>query len=255
GASGGAAQGVPGALSNQPPPAPTAPIAGGTGAVAGAAPAATQQAQSAVRRDSTVNYEVDKTVRHVRTSTGAIRRLSAAVFVNSRTPAAAEAAKGEPKKGKGAKDAPPPRPTALGQEEMQQITALVKEAIGFSQQRGDSLSVSNVPFSADPPEVAPEPSFWNEPGTIAFAKETGRNLLIAGLALYLFLGVLRPLLRQLAQARPALPQEPSVPPQLAGPGGRYEDNLQALRQIARDDPRRVAGVLRTWVKEEAGADG
>jgi flagellar M-ring protein FliF len=91
---------------------------------------------------------------------------------------------------------------------------------------------------------------------IDLAKEVGRNLLIAGIALYLVLGVLRPMLRTFAT-----PPEP--PPELlAAPdedfheeanekaGATYEANLQSAKTIARQDPKLVANVVRGWVTND-----
>lgn len=256
-ASAGTAQGVPGALSNQPPSTPVAPLSGAaanTRAPLGALPA---DAAAATRRDSTVNYELDKTVRHTRNPNGTVKRLSAAVVVNYRKtvdatpPPADDAAKPD--------DAPKAAPakakaSALSAEEMTQITTLVKESIGYSQARGDSVNVVNMAFSNEESEVLPEIPLWQQADVLALARDIGRNALLAGLALYLVMGVLRPLIRQLATARPAeLPQQVETQ-QVVSSGqleNRYNDNLHAVRQIAKQDPKVVAGVVRNWV----GSDG
>jgi flagellar M-ring protein FliF len=270
GRSGGssAGQGVPGALTNQPAAPVTAPIngAGGNGASAakpGAAPAAGAGPVpvAAGRRDSTVNYEVDKTVQHVHSPVGNIKRLSAAVVVNYRKPEAsapkADDAKADNAKDGDKVDAPKAKPVPLTPEEVQQITSLVKDTIGFSQPRGDTVSVLNVAFTPDDPvEAAPDTPLWKQPDTIALGKEIGRDALIAGLALYLFLGVLRPLMRQLAASAPvveAVPEQQTMiehQHQQAIAIANSDQQLQAARQLARDDPQMVANVVRGWVNAD-----
>ena len=259
-AGGSGTQGVPGALSNQPAPAPTAPLVA-SGANKGSAPLAADQGTT--RRDSTTNYEVDKTVRRTRNATGTIKRLSAAVVVNYRrsaeatavtADAAADAQKADPAKTDASKaEALKSKPAPLTPEEMQGITALVKETIGFTEKRGDSVNIVNVAFSvSDAPEAIAEVPMWQQPEMIALGKEVGRNALIGGLTLFLILGVLRPLLRQLASSPPRSPAtdqeflsaDDDIPVTLANP-------LESARQLARQDPKAVANVVKNWV----GSDG
>ncbi len=247
-------QGVPGALANQPAPAPTAPLVGGAKPGGAAGPG---DSPNGARRDSTINYEVDKTVRHTRNPTGSVKRLSAAVVVNYRkvtdspAPKADDAAKDDAAKTDAAK-APPvkAKPVPLSPEEMQSLTTLVKDTIGFSQARGDSVNVVNVAFTTEDTVEAPvELAIWQQPEAIALAKEFGRNALIGGIALFLFLGVLRPLLRQLATP-PPIPEIPMEDQQLLeqeAEVNRYDEDLQAARQLARQDPRMVANVVKGWV--------
>ncbi len=245
-----AATGVPGALSNQPPGNASAPIdaAPAPGSAPGSAPgqlagitpapgtAQTGAASSPGRRDSTINYEVDKTIRHTRQAAGAIKRLSVAVVVNYRRLTDAE----------GNVTTKP-----LSAEEMTQINALVKEVMGYSKERGDSLNVTNSAFSVPQIEPAVELPLWKQPETIATAKEVGRNLLIAGLVLFLVLGVLRPLLAKLAEARlPALaaPDDDASASveRIAG----HDQNLDAVKQLARSEPALVANIVKEWVARD-----
>jgi flagellar M-ring protein FliF len=234
------AGGVPGALTNQPAPAATAPITGG----APGASAPGGQASSNTSKDATINYEVDKTVRHTRTPVGTVKRLSAAVVVNYRKPVeeAADANNA---------DAKPKKPQPLAAEEMTQITALVKEAIGFSQQRGDTLNVVNIAFAGEEPiEPLPEPPLWKQPENIAMAKDIGKALGVALLLLIVLFGVLRPLMRQLASAPlaqlpPATIDGEVVAPR--APASAYQGSLQSAKQIAKQDPKVVASVVRSWV--------
>jgi len=231
------AGGVPGALSNQPAPPATAPITGGPqGATANAT-----QANVNTRREATTNYEIDKTVRHTRTPTGTIKRLSAAVVVNYRKEAGAAAAKG---KGKAEE-----KLAALSAEEMEKIQALVKEAIGYTQTRGDSLNIANVPFTEPKVEVVPEPPLWKQPQNIELAKGLGKNLLIGGLVLFILFAFVRPLIKAAKSAVPVMPMPAQLPDYHAAPGN-YEDRLKATRDLARNDPKMVASVVRNWVQDE-----
>jgi len=142
----------------------------------------------------------------------------------------------------------------LTDEEKNQITALVKNVVGFNQERGDTLNLVNVPFTQAPPVQTEETPFWRSPELLTSAKEIGRNLLIACIALYLVLGVLRPMLRSFASAPPSaqLTSPPDLPA-LDGPAqaaATYEANLQAAKQIARQDPKLVANVVRGWVTND-----
>lgn len=238
--SGQGAGGVPGALSNQPPAPASAPVNAPAGAPAdGGNPVAAAPVN--LRKDSTVNYEVDKTIRHTRQQVGSIKRLSVAVVVNHRkiTDSAGKTSF-----------------KPLAEAEMQQINGLVKEAMGFNQERGDSLNVANSAFTAGEAEaVLPEIPFWKRPETFILAKEVGKHLLIAAVVLYLLLGVLRPLLKHLAQARdraaliPALEADGGMAVESAGQQAAlgYEHKLQLAKQMARQDPKVVANVVKNWV--------
>ena len=233
------AGGVPGALSNQPPANAAAPIAAAPAPTVAGSPAAGQlgtgPAAAPVRRDSTVNYEVDKTIRHTRQQVGVIKRLSVAVVVNHRKTVDAE--------GKVTSQ-------ALSADEMTQINALVKEVMGYNKERGDSLNVANSAFSASEIEPIAEVPLWKQPDNIAMAKEVGRNMLIAGLVLFLVLGVLRPLLTKLSEPR-LVAASPGAPNADAGASQQrragYEENLNAAKQLARSEPMLVANVVKEWV--------
>jgi flagellar M-ring protein FliF len=234
--------GIPGATSNQPPQPAAAPIS----APAGAQPNQTQSAQSTSapsgvnqRKESTVNYEVGEAISHTVQQVGTIKRLSLAVVVNNRSVPAED----------GTSTAKP-----LSEEEKNQISALIKNVVGFNQQRGDTLNLVNIPFMQPAPPQIEETPVWRNPELLATAKEIGRNLLIAAIALYLVLGVLRPMLRSFAEppSSPQLLGAPDVPalnsPQQAA--ATYEANLQAAKQIARQDPKLVANVVKGWVTSD-----
>ena len=250
--------GVPGALSNQPPLPATAPITtapppsdqppapGVPGAPdpAGMAPATPVKPPANTRKDATINYEVDKTIQHVRKPVGGIKRLSVAVVVNHRKVT-------DPN---GVVSIQP-----LGEAEKAQIEDLVKEAMGFNRERGDSLNVMNSPFTDMEREAVPELPLWRQPEMIELAKQIVKTLLIGALILYLVLGVLRPMLKRMNE-----PPPPSPPPLLAENSGdealqsmpappqavqlsQHDQRLAVARQLARDDPKMVASVIKQWV--------
>lgn len=235
----GSASGVPGALSNQPPGAASAPInaTAGPGAAGAAGAAATATAAAPSRREVTVNYELDKTIRHTKQPVGLVRRISAAVVVDYRKAVGRD----------GKKSYKP-----LTSQEIAQINNLAREAIGFSAQRGDTLNVVNAPFSiSDSEEVAATP-LWKDPSVIGFAKELGKNVLIAALVLYLILGVLRPLLRELARPPKVAPVPAGLDVAIGRPvaNASYDQNLQAAKEMARKDPAVVANVVKDWVGKD-----
>ena len=253
--------GVPGALSNQPPSPATAPITTATAAPppanaaqpgangAPGAPLSTEQnnpvpppAPVNARKDATTNYEVDKTIQHVRKPVGGVKRLSVAVVVNYRRLTDE----------KGVVTTQP-----LNDMEKAQITDLVKEAMGFSKERGDTLSVANSPFTDVEREAVPELPLWKQPEVIDLAIQGAKLLLIGSLILYLVLGVLRPALRRMNQPAvqpvPALAeqkeeQSSSLADEFKQPQlSRNEQNLMLARQLAKDDPKVVASVVKQWV--------
>jgi flagellar M-ring protein FliF len=229
----GAAQGVPGALSNQPP-------ANGVAVIDGRAPAGVQGATSpppvSTQKEESVAYEVDKKIEHLRTGTGAIKRMTAAVVVNHRKQSDAD--------GKTTS-------TPLNEKEMEQITALVREAMGFSKERGDSVNVVNAAFNEPEKVAVTELPFYKQPENIALAKEVGKYALFAGVALYLFFGVVRPMLRQAAERVAEEPVPALGAPQMAQlPLGSPADALARARALARDDPKVVANVVKGWVTKD-----
>jgi flagellar M-ring protein FliF len=240
--------GVPGALSNQPPVPATAPVTtpppAPPGANSGQSPGATasqSRAPSSTRKDATINYEVDKTIQHVRKPVGGIKRLSVAVVVNHRKVVDEN----------GVISAKP-----LSEVEKSQITDLVKEAVGFSRERGDTLNVVNSHFTGVEREAVPELPLWKQPEVIELAQQIGKTLLIGGLILYLVLGVLRPSLKRINQPEPPLLAESGTDEQHVQPvpalkpapqPSEYEQRLTLARQLAKKEPKLVANVVKQWV--------
>lgn len=232
-------QGVPGALSNQPPVPPTAPINGQTAPLNANAPGAANTGAS-TRREAVTNFEIDKTVRHTKTPTGQVRRLTAAVVVNHRGAVPGNAG------------------TPLSKEELQDVNALVREAMGFSQTRGDSLNIVNAAFNqpeVTTPVVTPA---WQHPDAIAMAKEVGKAILFLLLAMIVVFGVVRPAMRTMTAA-PAKPQalpDPIPAAQLAAPGvpNAPPSQIEQVRALAKNDPGTVANVVKSWVGTEQPAN-
>jgi flagellar M-ring protein FliF len=239
--------GVPGALSNQPPGAANAPLTApapapaAQGASTGVSPASTSS-----HRETTVNYEVDKTIRHIRNEVGAVKRLSVAVVVNQR--------RSIDKDGKSTF-------TPLGEQQMTQIADLVREAMGFSKERGDTVNVVNAAFSVPEIEAATEPPpLWRDWLTPANLVEWAKYILIGVVVLYLWFGFLRPTLRDLMQVGRVEPSmtglgeaggpSPAMAPAGGPPVPAFENDLQAARDLARQDPRIVANVVKDWVGRE-----
>jgi flagellar M-ring protein FliF len=240
--SNGATAGVPGALTNQPPAPATAPITAPAPGKAPAAAATAPATPASTRKDATVNYEVDKTIQYVQQGSGGLKRLSVAVVVNYR--------KATDKAGKVSQK-------PLTAAEMTQITNLVKEAMGYNQQRGDTLNIVNSPFAAPEIEAIPETPLWKQPATLETAKTSGKYLLMGIALLLLYLRVLKPLLKKLSEPLALPAADAAGHPQLAAAGGdmmalppgqrSYQDNLARAQQLAKDDPRVVANIVKTWV--------
>lgn len=242
------AQGVPGALSNQPPPKPTAPLQGASGAPAQQTPPAGSAAPG--KRELTTNYEIDKTIRMEKRPVGSIKRLSAAVVVNNNRVVDKD----------GRVTMQP-----LSEADLAKITSLVREAIGFTQTRGDSLNVVNVPFNVDEKIVSAELPLWKQPENISLAKEVGKGLtLVIGLLVLVF-GLIRPALRSFANRASAIPAMGGAGnPALNGPDAVYTPGSPAaqitannnaaqlleVRALAKQNPATVANVVRTWVSKD-----
>ncbi|MDZ7754488.1 MAG: flagellar basal-body MS-ring/collar protein FliF [Gammaproteobacteria bacterium] len=247
------AAGIPGALANQPPGAGAAPeqAAGVEGAAGGAGESS--------RRRSTRNFELDKTIRHTVMPSAVLRRLSVAVVVDDHRTAAADGTV---------------QRQALTPEETARIETLVKEAIGFTQARGDRVQVTNVSFTeplpAPPVEAQP---LWEQSWVLTLSKQVLGVLLV----LFLILGVLRPAMRRLTGADAELrdmqakleatmtqrghgqrQDDDGVVRQVEGDDevlqlpdtATHERRLEVVRKLVQDDPKRVAQVVRDWVNAD-----
>ncbi len=260
-------QGVPGATSNQPPsPAQAVPLntvngqpVPGSSASASATTPPTSESRSATR-----NFELDKTVSHTRRAPGSVRRLSIAVLVDNL-----------PK----ANDKGVMVPTALNADELAKVQALVREAVGFDEKRGDTVTVQNAPFMpADAlAEIAPLP-IWQQPEMRDYARQGVGALVVLLIALL----VVRPMLKSLMS--PAVPAAPEtvdgvletmaerravaaaagneLPGEVAedrlslgtSPAPEvpkvYEQKLEVARAAVAQDPKRVAQLVKNWIGSE-----
>ena len=124
--------------------------------------------------------------------------------------------------------------------------------MGYTQTRGDSLNVANVPFTEPPTVEVVQTPLWKQPQNIEFAKDLGKNLLIAALVLVILFGFVRPLIRAARNATPMIPVPAQLPAANFGEaqGNRYETHLEATRTLARNDPKMVASVVRNWVSQD-----
>jgi flagellar M-ring protein FliF len=263
---GTASGGVPGSLSNQPPAsgvaAPAAAAAAAKPAAAPAPPGAKPQpgAATATSTDvpappestshqSTKNYELDRTLAYTRHPSGRLQRLSVAVLIDNVRTA-----------GKDGKE----KETALTPQQIEHVTGLVKDAVGFDAARGDTINVVNAAFHAEPPEaIGPveQIPIWERPLVRDLAKLAAGVIVL----LVLIFVVLRPLVRGLltqaksASALPAPTAESAAslkaPPMVAANASQsaplaYEQQLAQARTLVSQDPKRVAQVVRTWVAQD-----
>lgn len=250
------AGGIPGALSNQPPPAGVAqPPAAAPAAPANGTPAAENAASLAAApatpentsKQSTRNYEIDRTLSYTKQPAGRVRRLTVAVLVDHPRSVDAEGNTVE---------------KALTKEQLDDMTRLVKDAVGFDEQRGDSVNVVNASFlempAADADEGMP---IWQQP----MVRDVTRVALAAVVLIVLLLAVVKPLLRNLVNpaARPAGPLpvearavgEPgAAQAAVAAPGAAaavgYEQQVAQARSLVSQDPKRVAQVVKNWVSTD-----
>jgi len=232
--------GVPGALSNQPPPA---------GSLQDNAEDSTKQGPLNSSRRATRNYELDHKISHTSTAPGTIRQLSVAVLVDYRTKT----------DDKGKTERVP-----LDADEIKRITELVKEAVGFNAQRNDSINITNIPFLKvdHVVETLPDIPVWKQPWVAGVVKQVLGGLLV----LFMVFGVLRPVLRSLVTVAPA-GRQAALPGGGAGgvplPGGAGqeggmspalqlspEQQFGMARNMIENDPRRVAHVVKDWVSTD-----
>ncbi|MBU0749271.1 MAG: flagellar M-ring protein FliF [Gammaproteobacteria bacterium] len=244
------ATGVPGAVANQPPVPAAAPINGANPAPNAGGQQGTEEQTS--KRESTTNFEVDKTVKVTRGSTGAVKRLSAAVVVNYQS---AE------EKGKMVSK-------ALTAEQLEQMTALVRETIGFNRERGDSVNLMNTPFQVTAAAVNDVP-LWKQPEALELAKSFAWPVGAVLFAALVLLGLVRPALKGpkpvKVEAVPAaggqlnaLEAETLDRPALPAPGKKDEVlpatpeqlRLDEARVLAKENPVAVANILKTWLNGE-----
>uniref|UniRef100_UPI00351229A5 flagellar basal-body MS-ring/collar protein FliF n=1 Tax=Limnobacter sp. TaxID=2003368 RepID=UPI00351229A5 len=246
--------GVPGVMSNTPPTDATAAIGQNPQQALNNANLAGPNTTNSLRKDSTVNYEVDKSVQYRKEQVGKVQRLSAAVVVNNKTIT----------DNKGAT-----REAPLTPEEMAQIDTLVKQAIGYDEQRGDAVHVVNQAFTKTTEEPMP---IWAQQDAIDLAKSLGMPIGIALIAAILVFGVFRPMMKPATLE--AYSEGPELLPGQRTPllaasvgdndadlleqlqregtlaGANRQEKMERLRQLAKEHPQIVANIVKNWVNGE-----
>jgi flagellar M-ring protein FliF len=246
--------GVPGALSNQPAPANAAPIlrrrpiSRTVSKIISRPPQRRERGPRTSSRNETTNYEVDRTIRHTKLNVGDIQRLSVAVVVNYKTLADG-------------------KPLPLTAEQMKQIENLTREAMGYSEKRGDTLNVVNSPFNSVE-ETGGELPFWQQQAFIDQLMSAGRWLLVLIVAWLLWRKGVRPQLQRRAEAEKAareqmnarqeteeavevrLSKDEQMQQRRANQRMGAEVMSQRIREMSDNDPRVVALVIRQWMGNE-----
>jgi flagellar M-ring protein FliF len=258
----GNAGGVPGALTNQPPQPGVALPPGASpqtaqsganppGAAATAANTPNTAASTAVTgpdstaRQSTRNYEIDRTMAYTRSPAGTVKRLSVAVLIDNLRTTDGNGKTTE---------------TPLPKEQLDRLSARVRDAVGFDAARGDSVNVVNSSFLGTPAieegELESQP-LWEKAWVQTLAK------ILAGVIVLLIIifSVLKPLTRGLINAakQPALrggalaaagvANGANLPPPEA-PAIAYEQQVAAARGLVAQDPKRGAQVVKAWVSAD-----
>ncbi|WP_298448054.1 flagellar basal-body MS-ring/collar protein FliF [uncultured Marinobacter sp.] len=241
--------GVPGALSNQPPANATVPEQANAqaGNVEGGVPV---PPPVNVRKESTRNYEMDRTVSYTRQELGRVRRVTVALAVDDMKVV-------NPDTGAVTYEAWP-------EQELQRLSMLVRDAVGYSAARGDSVTVMNTAFAPEEAYEFETPGFWEQPWFWDLMKQVLAGLVI----LVLVLGLLRPTLKSLSGGgqrsrggdsdldgyddegdNDALRKALSSQDDLLLPGATdsYDRQLNALKGLIAEDPARVSQVMRQWV--------
>lgn len=234
--SAGEALGIPGALSNQPP------VAGITAETAVESENTTRVTPGSSSKQSTRNFELDRTISHTRVAPGSVRKLSVAVLIDEHRTVGSD------------------ETTPLSEGEMTRINALIMDAIGFNQARGDSLNVVNAAFLSVPEQEAlPEVPIWEQAWVWDIAKQALGGLLI----MFLIIGVIRPAFRDLNKIHVDPEAEAAVQSLLAAQSSRGSDDrivsgaedlegqLNNVRSLVQQDPALVAQVVKNWTASES----
>ncbi|MEO7051183.1 MAG: flagellar basal-body MS-ring/collar protein FliF [Rhodanobacter sp.] len=258
-----AAGGIPGALSNQPPTlvaqATAAKPDGGKAADKASAAAATKDADGDSSNSATRNYELDRTISHVSDPAGRLARLTVAVVLDNKL------SEKPTKPGAGTTAAANGEGVPFSAQELQRLTDLTKNAVGFDAARGDSVSVVNQAFHRPMPlDAPPSVPMWERPGAMDLIKQ-GIGVLIALLVAF---GLLRPLLKGVTRGEAATKALPAPRPQIsvkvddtpevgeparlsnATPTLEYEQRIGQARRMVGDNSKQVAQVVMNWVGED-----
>jgi flagellar M-ring protein FliF len=243
--------GIPGALSNQPPSIATAPesLTGPTdnnnnnNNATGTANAQnttnkTEELKN-YRNTATRNYELDKKISHTKYTPGTLVRLSVAVVLNDKLT------------GYDPKGLPIRQP--LTAAELTKVEDLVKQAIGYNAGRGDSVSIVNTPFAVEPP-IAEPVSIFKDPSQILqkpWFAALMKNLSGGAFLLFLIFGIMRPIVKMLAEFKQDIPQtEEEIEAQklsLPPTDEVTQQRVDHVKQLAHEDTKKAAQVVMNWV--------
>ena len=240
---GQSASGVPGALSNQPPEG--GQLVAGAGDV-GADATATAGRPLNSNSNSVRNYELDRTIRHKRLGVSTVQRLTVAVLVDDHIVK------------KGQKE----ERTPLTDEELQRITTLVQQTIGFDEERGDKVNVINASFTpVEEQEALPEPGLIDQP----WIRNIAKQVLVGIIILVLIFVVVRPAIKNLSSYEPPAPVLPAPDVETAGQQqaqlehqessiampDNNDQKVEFAKNMVQQDPRKVANVVKDWIGNEA----
>jgi flagellar M-ring protein FliF len=204
--------------------------------------------------NSTINYEVDHTIEHVKQPIGRLRRISAAVVINDLGAAAAGAKTGSKPGDSQAKT----QTAGLPPARLAQLKALVRAAIGYSVARGDTVEIVNLPFTQPSGvQTAPRPPWWRNPRFIPLAEKLLKYLVVAVGAWLLWRKLIKPLLDRTPELFPARLTTESEAEETADTEARLRQQrrqqqgtlIETAQGLARDDPRMVAMILKSWMND------
>lgn len=265
-ASGNEAEGIPGALSNQPPGG--AELTEDTAIGDAQRNGVINSSRNAVR-----NFELDRTISHAKRGNGKVKRLTVAVLVDhallpelASAVAAPAAGTAQPATTAAAKKPGKMVRRELNAEELQRLTALIQEVVGYNEQRGDRVNIISAPFIAAEKLEALEVAFYEQDWFWPTLKQAGGALLV----LYLIFGVLKPSLKNLSNYRPPVVIHSAEGSEndegLEGEVVRnangeiitedneeiplpedHDNKVQFAQKMVGHDPRRVAKVVKEWV--------
>jgi flagellar M-ring protein FliF len=255
--------GIPGATTNQPPAPPAAPVNGQAQALTPASNNSSAANGATSKKESIINYEVDKTVKVVKGATGIVKRINAAVVLNNQSVT---------------DESGNVTSVPLTEAQLEKMTALVREAVGFNKDRGDSVNLMNAPFVVDS-NKGQETAFWRSPEMLQMAHSFAWPVGLLLVTLVVLFGFVRPAMKKMNQpaATPeslaeaqalaqgqggglnALEDDSLDRPQLTGPDGQVIDQsreaaqlrLEEARRLARENPLAVANIMKAWINGEA----
>lgn len=201
------------------------------------------------KNDETLNYEVSRSTSRTIEPVGTLSKVSVAILIDGKYEAPANAKEGQAAKAKYLPRSP---------EELQKIEALVKGAIGFNAERGDQLSIQNIPFQdpGDAAGAADAPKWWSNPFFLSLFK----NLLIGLGFVALLMFVVKPMINSMRVVRPPRmdimegmnmeEQEKLSASERAQLAAQMAEQ-QELMEKAKTNPYQVAQILQNWLTEES----